>query len=98
MKQNQKFFNAEEVVGRYIEVVVETATGDTTFYWVDVNTIPANIDTDDYAITLAKSYYSQTCEADWQDWSKLLQIYAYPPFSRYQDEVDILSFETTNFY
>ena len=94
MQQNQKFYNAEQVVGKYIEVVVETATGDTTFYLVDVKNIPANIDADDYAITLAKSYYSQTGEADWQDWSELLQIYAYPPFSRYRDEVDILSYDT----
>ena len=70
MQQNQKFYNAEQVVGKYIEVVVETAAGDTTFYWVDVKNIPANIDADDYAITLAKSYYSQTGEADWQDWSE----------------------------
>ena len=94
MQHNQKFYNAEQVVGKYIEVVVETATGDTTFYWVYVKNIPANIDADDYAITLAKSYHSQTGEADWQDWSELLQIYAYPPFSRYRDEVDILSYDT----
>ena len=98
MQRNQKFYNAEEVVGKYIEVVVETATGDTTFYWVDINTIPANIDADDYAITLAKSYYLKTTGRDWKNGLEILQIYAYSHFSRYQDEVDILSFETTNVY
>ncbi len=85
-----KFYDAGEVEGRYMEVLLQDAEFNEYIYWVDLSKLPEREDEWDWSIQRAKKHHAELGLAaipeDSEDLDDEPYATACEPFSRYVNE------------
>ena len=58
MSEDEKFYEADEVEGKYIEVMLQDAEREEYVYWLDLSKLPDGEDEHDWAIDQAKKFHT----------------------------------------
>jgi len=94
MSGEDKFYEADDVEGKYIEVMLQDAERDEYLYWIDLEKLPEDEDEIDWAIELAKKYHASKglpeIPEDPEDFDEEPFSSAYEPFSRYESEFSFI--------
>jgi len=88
--QEEKFYEADEVEGKFIEVMLLDAEREEYPYWVDLSKIPEGEDEIDWSIEVAKKFHASKglpeIPEDPEDPFEEPYATAYEPFLRYEGE------------
>ena len=58
MSEDEKFYEADDVDGKYIEVMLQDAEREEYVYWLDLSKLPDVEDEHDWAIEKAKKFHT----------------------------------------
>ena len=90
MAEDEKFYEADEVEGKYIEVMLHSADREEYVYWVDLEKLPPGEDEIDWPVEAAKKFHLSKgfpeIPDDPEDFDEEPFASAYEPFSRDESE------------
>lgn len=88
MINRDRFYDAKDVEGKYMEVVLQDSARNEYVYWYNLRTLPTGKDEHDHAIEEAKRFHASKGLPEIPEDSEASEPYAvaYEPFSRYASE------------
>jgi len=90
MAEDEKYYEADEVEGKYIEVTLSSADQEEYVYWVDLEKLPEGEDEIDWSIEAAKKFHLSKgfpeIPDDPEDFDEEPFAVANEPFSREESE------------